>query len=279
MRKNRSSALSLIPTAPGEPAATPAAAISSATPVPAPLAVQNVPEGFDDLLADDLVLPRLTIVQPTSQEGSPGTFRSSLTGEERRELQLVPLAIRRGRICWAETLGEDPVCKSNDGRLPASTVERPVSEECCVLAGGRLKPVCGAAVWRRVKTDDGLSRQEPPRCRETAIVVAVDLETQAPLMIAFHGTGIRSVRVLRTIALQKRLALFDAAATLRLRKVTNARGTYFVPEFHDVRPVEPAGKYRALYQQFATYNPEQTFEAEREAGGAVTEAAAEEPAF
>ena len=98
-------------------------------------------------------------------------------------------------------------------------------------------------------------------------MIALDLASESPFMIALHGSGLRAVRVLCTVLLQRRLNIYDAACTLRLRKRTNGKGTYYVPEFTDVRPVEPAGRYRDRCEQFAAYEPETTFEAERDSGG------------
>jgi hypothetical protein len=210
MRKPASGPLSLIPSM-SVTANDPPSAIITKPEAPDAAIAPVVPEGFEALYEDDLVIPRYAIVQPTSHEGTPGTFRSNLTGEERRELRLVPLRIQRGRVLWSDTLGEEPACKSTDGMVPAPSVEKPVNGACCVLAGRRLRPVCPMAMWQRNGNGDGAGRNEPPKCRDSYSMVGLDLETKTPFMIAFHGTGIRAVRVLRTMIFQKRLNLFDAA--------------------------------------------------------------------
>jgi len=259
MRKNASSPLSLIPTTP-VPANDAPAAMTKPEPSLSALSAPLVPEGFDDLFEDDLVIPRYAIVQPTSHEGTPGTFRSNLSGEERKELRFVPLRIQRGRVLWSDTLGEDPVCKSADGIVPAPGIEKPVNDACCVLAGRRLRPVCPMAMWQRNGNGDGAGRNEPPKCRDSYAMVGLDLETQTPFMIAFHGTGIRAVRVLRTVIFQKRLNLFDAACVLRLRKEQNGKGSYYVPDFAEVKAVERPGTHREQYEQFSRYEYEGTEE-------------------
>jgi hypothetical protein len=229
-------------------------------PTPAPI----VPAGFEDLLDDDLVIPRYAIVQPTSHEGTPGTFRSNLSGEERTELHLVPLRIQRGRVLWSDTLGEEPICKSLDGIVPSPTVERPVHDTCSVLSGRRLRPTCPTAMWQRTPNGDGPGRNEPPQCRDTYSLIGLDLETGAPFAMSFRGTGIRAVRVLRTLIFQKHLALYDAECVLRLRREQNGKGSYYVPEFGDVRQVNQPGMHRSLYDQFARYDVEDPLDSERE---------------
>jgi hypothetical protein len=220
------------------------------------------PDGFDDPYEDDLVLPRFSIVQPTSQEGTPGTFRSSLTGEERRELHLVPLRVHRGRVLWSDTLGTDPVCNSDDGISPSPSVEKPVSAQCCVVAGRRLRPVCRMAQWEATAHDGAPVHNGPPPCRATYTLVGLDLETQAPFFMTFHGTAILSVKVLRTVAFQKRLRLYDTECTLRLRLEQNGKGSYYVPEFCDVRPVDPPGLHRAAFERYATYDVQEPLDDE-----------------
>ncbi|MBI4917363.1 MAG: hypothetical protein HY825_16105 [Acidobacteria bacterium] len=239
-------------------------------PTPQPTALAPVPFGLERLYEDDLVIPRVSVVQPTSREGTPGRLRMNLTGEERETIDLVVLRVQRGRVLWSPTLGEDPVCRSNDGLVPAA--DEPQSDVCCELHGRHLRPVCPAATWRPKPGNGG--RLEPPACRDTYTVIALDLATGAPFMLALHGSGLRAVRVLRTVLLQRRLNVYDAACTLRLRKQTNGKGSYYVPEFTDIRPVDPPGRYRDRYEQFAAYEPEGTFDAERETDGSSRSVAA-----
>ena len=261
MRKSTSSTMAVVRQSNGSECASGASAI---TPVPASGALQAaVPAGLEQLYEDDLVIPRVTIVQPTSREGTPGRLRSNLTGDERERIDLVVLRVQRGKVLWSATLGDDPICKSNDGLVPATSVEHPQSDRCCIAAGRHLKPVCPAATWRAKDGNGG--RLEPPACRDTYSVIALDLATETPFLMALHGSGLRAVRVLRTVLLQRRLNIYDAACTLRLRKQTNGRGTYFVAEFTNVHPVEPSGRFRDQYEQFAAYEPEGTYEAEKEA--------------
>lgn len=263
MRKNTSSAVAVVRQSNEPKAESSAAAIA---PAPADGVIQAaVPAGLEQLYQDDLVIPRVAVVQPTSREGTPGRLRSNLTGDERETIDLVVLRVQRGKVLWSATLGEDPVCKSNDGLVPASSVEHPQSDRCCVVAGRHLKPVCPGAAWRPSNGNGG--RLAPPTCRDTYSVIALDLATESPFMMALHGSGLRAVRVFRTVLLQRRLNIYDAACTLRLRKQTNGKGSYYVPEFTDVRAVDPPGRYRGQYEQFVGYETEGTFDAEKEAEG------------
>jgi hypothetical protein len=226
---------------------------------------QQAPEGFENLLDTDLVLPRLGIVQPTSKMGTAGTIRCALTGLERTEVAMVPVRIQRGRVLWGEMLGDDPICRSDDGFYPAPNVEKPLSETCCVLAGRRLRPVCGMAVWGHGGNGNG--HGERPRCRDTFAIAAVDLANAMPFLFAIHGAAIRSLRAFLTTVFRLKLNLFDVSCTLRLEKVTGAKGVFYVPRFDDVCAVRPLGKYRRQYEALARCDLDTTVDAETSATG------------
>jgi hypothetical protein len=230
---------------------------------------QHAPEGFENLLDTDLVLPRLAIVQPTSKVGTAGMVRCALTGLERAELTMVPVRIQRGRVLWGETLGEDPLCRSNDGYYPAPNVEKPVHETCCVLAGRRLRPVCPMAIWGHAGNGNG--RGERPRCRDTFAIAAVDLAGEMPFLFAVHGAAIRSLRAFLTTVFRLKLNLFDVSCTLRLEKVNGSKGVSYIPRFDEVTPVQPLGKYRRQYEALARYALDATFEAEGDGNGAAAD--------
>lgn len=200
------------------------------------------PDDHGPVYEDDVLVPRYFVVQPTSKEGTPGTFRSNLDGSERTELCLAPLRIQRGRILWGAEIGSDPVCRSDDGLYPSPTVEKPVSEACCIVAGRRLRPVCPKAEW---------PRHGRPECRDTFLLLALDLVTGTPFAMSFHGSAIRTIKIVRTLAWQRRVALHDLECVLKLRRETSAKGNYFAPIVTAVTPVTRAGKHRAWFERFA----------------------------
>ena len=200
---------------------------------------------------DDVLVPRYTVVQPTSKEGTPGTFRSNLDGSERSELNVVPLRIQRGRVLWSAEIGTDPVCRSTDGLYPSSQIERPVSDTCCIIVGRRLQPVCPKAAW---------PRHGRPECRDTFLLVALDLSTETPFAMGFHGSAIRTIKIIRTLAWQRRVALHDLECVLKLRRETSAKGNYFLPIVAAVQPVSPTGKHREWSERFSRLDVGSQFE-------------------
>jgi hypothetical protein len=210
-----------------------------------------LPDEGGPLYEDDVLVPRYVVVQPTSKEGTPGTFRSNLDGSERGELRLVPLRVQRGRVLWGAEIGSDPLCRSDDGLSPSAFIERPVSEACCIVAGRRLRPVCPKAEW---------PRQGRPECRDTFRMIALDLATQTPFAMSFHGSAIRTVKIIRTLAWQRRVALHDLECVVKPRRETSAKGNYYLPVVTSVQPADPAGKYRNWFDRFARLDVGDEFE-------------------
>lgn len=81
----------------------------------------------------DFVVPRMTIVQPMSEEGEPGHFRNSLDGEEFKTLEgIYFLRINKARVMFPEKYerGQDPLCRSDDDYQPDPRIEDPPAEFC-----------------------------------------------------------------------------------------------------------------------------------------------------
>ncbi|MBI5486470.1 MAG: hypothetical protein HY905_03980 [Deltaproteobacteria bacterium] len=209
------------------------------------------PDDSGPVYEDDVLVPRYAVIQPTSKEGTPGTFRSNLDGSERSELRVAPLRVQRGRVLWSAEIGTDPICRSTNGLDPSPLIERPVSETCCVIVGRRLQPACPKAVW---------PRHGRPECRDTYLLVALDLSTETPFAMGFHGAAIRTIKIIRTLAWQRRVALHDLECLLKLRRETSAKGNYFLPIVTAVQPVSPAGKHRAWSDRFARLDVGSQFE-------------------
>jgi len=87
--------------------------------VPSERGPQFIP-GTEEESVEDMVIPRLRLLQSVStevEEGSsePGKIRHSLSGEEWNKLQVIPLFIRKSRICFdSENMKGGPKCFSPD---------------------------------------------------------------------------------------------------------------------------------------------------------------------
>lgn len=203
--------------------------------------------GFESFDTSDRIMPRISIVQPTSEEGTKGTFRSNLTGDERSEITIVPLTYRKSRIMWGDDLGDDPVCKSRNALVPDPDVESPQCNECAQKLNGKLVEVCAAAQW------DNETRQ-PPQCKLQYNMVALD-EDEVPFMMRFSGSAVRPFKSLISGLVMKRKPLCDFRVKMTLKQMKSSKGTYYVPSFSVVGEVDKPGQYVAVATEVMNYRP------------------------
>src|SRR5215468_9511966 len=95
--------------------------------------------GMEVLGPEDLIIPRLSLVQPTSQiDGvEAGKFYMNLTGEEFDQVEAVFLKVTKGRVYFADDAVErKPVCGSSDRIKPSPRFEPPAAPTCkeCIFS-------------------------------------------------------------------------------------------------------------------------------------------------
>ena len=207
--------------------------------------------GMEDIDKDDLVIPRLKIIQTTAKEGTPGKFGLNLTMEEFDTVDATLLKVTKGRVMFdKEDLTLPPLCGSQDRIVPADyfTDEAdgtvPMSDVC---------DGCVQAQW------DG---NTPPPCSETYTMLMLDVNTFIPFFLQLKGTAIRPSKSLitaiflqsNTPKLKKAGAMScDFTTHMALQKKSNKQGTFYVPVFSKVK-YQPDQPYR---DQMAAYSGEE----------------------
>ena len=221
-----------------------------ALPEESPFSILSKLDGFEDAT---ITPSQLVIIQPTSRDenGTPGTFKDTVTGQSYREIKLVPLTIisktpGMPRVLFQEgsALGSDPICRSNDGIAPAANSQAPQSKLC---------KGCKHSAWRTIG-----GKKKPPACREKAKILFIERETGLPYRITLGGRSVSPVKkVLETIikyALSSvkqgiRATLHDFVTTMWLKRETDAKGTYYVVQFKDTARITNVGAYDELYNE------------------------------
>ena len=200
---------------------------------------EGVPAGFEHFDESDLIIPRLGIVQPSSRNGTPGTFRSNLTSEEWKEMRITPFTYRKGMVYWkdGEELG-DPICRSRDALTPDSKVDKPQNPTCHTRTDGRLLPTCPRATWPE---GDG-----KPDCAMTFDFLAMG-EGDKPFMISLRGMSVRSAKALISHVWHMRQNFYDVSCRMYLTKTENRKGVFYVVGFGDFTSHE-SGKYESAYK-------------------------------
>jgi len=210
--------------------------------------------GMEVLGPEDLIIPRLTLVQPTSQiDGvQPGKFYMNLTGEEFDQVEAVFLKVTKGRVYFADDAVErKPACGSSDRIKPSPRFESPAA------------PTCKECLFSR------WNGKEPPFCNESYSLLGVIIESGFPFWWSVKSTAIAPTkRFLSAIALRARMGknLFDARATIKSQLITLPGKKYHVPVYI-LTWLKDSSAYRDLYNHYAHEEVERTFMAEETTNG------------
>jgi hypothetical protein len=180
------------------------------------------PEGMETFEREDIIIPRMRIVQPTSEEGTPGTFRLNITGDEYQTIEVVFIKAIKSRVMFDSDLNKGPLCGSLDRINPSSYFSlrdrTPMADKC---AG------CPYAEWGKDR--------EAPQCNESYTLLGLDINTRIPFFLTTRSTGIKPTKMFLSAiflkAKMKKAALSDFKVTLSLKEVKNDRGRFYVPVF------------------------------------------------
>jgi hypothetical protein len=211
-------------------------------------------EGLENVNRDDIVLPRLAIMQTVSPQVADGTSRpghivNTVTGEDYGStLRFFALISYTSRVQWASRqLNSEIECQSRDGIHGSMTDARHNHGKC---AG------CPLAEW----TDD-----QAPLCTEfrnlLLLPFAADADATtavtnpAPAVYSAKRASLSAVRKFLGAAqlLRKKVGntmvkppLWASLYEFKTVKVTNDKGNYFLPAFTRLGYVEDADMFRAL---------------------------------
>jgi hypothetical protein len=214
--------------------------------------------GFEHFDAEDQALPRIKICQPTSRDGTPGTFKDSLAGDELTELDVVVLSYSKSRVMFVKGQ-DDPACKSLDNISPDPRIDDAPATSC---------ELCANSAWLAAPDENG---SKAPRCKVVYNLVCADADTKEPFLMSLHGSQIKPIKGFLTTMFRKRLPLYSSRTTLTLDKTSGTRGVYYTINFGDITELKDTAPFAALYAQFVGYDAEKTFAAETELAPPVTD--------
>ena len=200
-------------------------------------------EGMESLDQSDLVLPRWSIIQPTSQkpgaEEHPGQFVRNIDGEFRPYVDAVILQVNKTRLLWSGDLSDNrPECLSRDG------------------AQGSVYGPCTECEFNiEVNPDLAAERAANPKSslkicgRGYTYIIVDDPEAETIALLGAMGTSVRPARVLNTQFVQRRRPPFTAVVRFETEMTRNDRGKFYVLKPRIVKWLEPerAQAMRELY--------------------------------
>jgi hypothetical protein len=200
--------------------------------------------GLDDTTR--LKPSNLVLIQPVTRDSkgaAPGQFVDTITEEVLNEVTFIPLYVRVKRVLFPEGEFENvqPICRSDDGLVPARGVQTPQSHSCKTCPSGR---------W--------FNGQRPP-CDEKLSMLVIRKDIEYPTFFQVGGSSIEATRALlgkikASIQIRKKdyptLDLYDFEVSVKSTKVVGKKGVYYIPTFFNVKFVGELGKYRWAFDQF-----------------------------
>ncbi len=177
--------------------------------------------GLENWTPEDIVIPVLRIVQPTSQwDADAGTFFDAQTGEVFKEIQVVFVKSGWGRVKFKDDISEKGIeCKSSDRNFPS--VDNPPAPDC---------KSCPYSKWG----EDG----EPPICKETInnIIYLIPKETKSPLdgipyLFSVHGMNIKPLKMALSSLITRGKPIYSRMFKLSLELTKNEKGKFYVVKY------------------------------------------------
>jgi hypothetical protein len=199
--------------------------------------------GTDTIGQQDIVRPRLVMLQPTSplasEEGYRGGYLINSISQESfgPSAPFYILHYYPTRTHWMDPEPGGPVdCVSQD------MVMGSVKDEA--HAGGH----CDRCPFNKWTTDAKTGKQKPPDCTEfkNLIVVPAADPTSVPLLYSAKRSGLKAMMELLSNIKYQKGPIFGRQYIFSTEKKTNDQGTFFVPKFAAGDPVSDVATLKGL---------------------------------
>jgi hypothetical protein len=224
---------------------------TTGTPAIAELAGRGRIEGLEALGQRDYILPRWSLVQPTSRRDGAdehvGQFVRNIDGEFRPYLDTVILRVSPTRILWSGDPSEtQPECVSRDG------ITGSVYGAC---ASCQFNPSANPALLQEIaaaRREGRLPLHKVCNYGYTFVLVD-DLESGSVALLGAMGTSVRPAKTLNTQFLMRRRPPYSAIVRWEAVRQTNERGKFYVlqPSIRQWLDSEATARWRELYQAIA----------------------------
>ncbi len=194
-------------------------------------------EGLEGMGQRDVILPRWSVLQPTSKkEGTAGFFYRNLDAVTQEGLDVVILKINPSRLLWSGELNEKvPECRSNDG-----------------VTGNTYGPCdqCQFNLWANPDLRRQLDEGKPVKvCNFGYNIVMADVADDSLALLGAMGTSVRPIKVLASQFVQKRRSPFSALVHIATELQKNEKGKFYVlaPKIVRWHDATETAKWRELY--------------------------------
>jgi hypothetical protein len=200
-------------------------------------------DGFEDMGSGSLRVPRLKLVQPTSDEGTQGKIRNVLTGEEYDSIKGIIIKAQEARVMFppGEVKSKQALCRSSNkidqptGFLyPDEDVEEKQSHACMrrqLMPGPgnivREVDLCEQAKFGKDAKGDTIKAP----CMKSLNLLVLDMETFMPAWFSVHGMGYGPTATFISGIRLRKLPSYAVPVTIATKQESNQKGKYYIPTY------------------------------------------------
>lgn len=181
--------------------------------------VNNKPLGFEEAHNEDIMIPRLKVMQAMSQERSDGIavegdIINSLTLESAKGKKFIPIKVYYSNFRWNpdRTAEKAILCRSYDGRIGND------GENMLVCADCRLNQ------FDNSKT----GRDAQPQCTTYINFLGILEDSPMPVILSFAKTSFNEGKRLLSVAKSMRKSLWAYSYIIDTKKNTKDKQSWYV---------------------------------------------------
>lgn len=183
------------------------------------LATQNTPMGFDEDSGQDLIIPRVKVINALSPErvdgiANEGDLLNSLTQESLLGKRFIPFRQYYSNIHWNPDRDSTVriFCRSQDGRIGHSE------------AGAVSCASCGLNKFDNSKT----GKEAQPQCTQYLNFLGFIEGSPMPIVLSFARTNYAEGRKLLSMAKSMRQSLWNYAYELGVKLISKDRNKWYI---------------------------------------------------
>lgn len=220
-----------------------------------------------DMEEEDIPIPRLKLLQPTSKMDGAGKYAYSLNNQLFDKVEAVFFSNSRGRIMFDYDMTKPAICGSNDRIVPSPRFENPKADRCgnCNFSKDFYKEV--------VRDNSGnpllkSGKEQYYQCDKNFVIKGMFVDTLMPFIFVVARTGL--VPITNFLAAmqyecakhQRPLCCFPL--TLSSMVPQNAPNKYYIPVITSNGMIEKE-EFVQMMNKYTNYDLDKTFKAEEEA--------------
>lgn len=243
--------------------------------------------GLEAMETGDLIIPRLTITQPTTEgitTEDEGKFYLNLTGETFSSIEMVLFGFNKSRCKMPDEFDRNskPQCKSKDFINPDSEIETPLCHTCGLkpLEPGQSKKYqqhfCEYANFSVVN-----GKAKAPKCKESWDMLVLDYERYLPRIWSVRSKALSPVKrmasALKMLCQAKNIPACGMKFTVTIKQDPDtSKGRFFVPVLEKPVPLslEELEVMKGMWQSIkcVEVQPESSFDQQEPPATASTPA-------